>query len=185
MVSFLCGCVTSLVCKVCTSITGCVQIYMFEPARVRIDRTTFINNTAVNDFEGALGGGLHISLFKTSFSEDNDIQVSDEAKWVHLIKLPIVRISTCHFASGPDIPLLNLFAQIGPDVTFEGNMANVAGAFSVEDNTLVVRTGKQGHLLVNHWLKSLCSRHQSKSLMRRTTASSTLTRRIDQCHSPT
>ena len=32
--------------------------------------------------------------------------------------------------------------QVGPDVIFEGNVADTAGAFAIEDNTLVVREPK-------------------------------------------
>ena len=32
--------------------------------------------------------------------------------------------------------------QVGPDVIFEGNVADAAGALSIEDNTLVVREPK-------------------------------------------
>ena len=55
-----------------------MQLYLYEPASVKIERTSFLNNTAVNDFEGALGGGLHIALRKTSYSsDDNNVQVSE------------------------------------------------------------------------------------------------------------
>ena len=41
--------------------------------------------------------------------------------------------------------------QVGPNVTFQGNVADVAGAFSVEDSTLVVSAwliGSEGIILV-------------------------------------
>ena len=54
-----------------------MQLYLYEPASVKIERTSFLSNTAVNDLEGAWGGGLHIALRKTSYSDNNDFQVSE------------------------------------------------------------------------------------------------------------